>query len=309
NMETKHKKMTNKRFTNKRLTNKRLTNKRMVHKWFSNRIIKKHFLFGMMLILIMGMSACTKNKENDQPLGVEEVLIDANDMVNDVDSLIEETLSDEPDSVTDDVYDEDTVVETSEMSIIIDDEVIKKANIDENTLSEIISMVDYAYYNYLWNPSTELDAIKQEDMQKFAISYIYQYEYNELFFDTNDFVLYIPDNLVTEMVRLFFDESFIIHKIDSDIVTYVDDNYLMPAVDGGQLYDPEITEILKTSDFVYTVKFKSSDPNIGIDQEKISYQIHLEEREGRLIYTSYKMIIEEPEEDVPDEVDDSGTSE
>jgi len=246
----------------------------------------------ILIVMMVSISAC-KKKTNENDIVISEDVVNATTADENVDVNAEASTEDVPLTEADEATDEDALSEVENMEIMIDEQVISDADVDSQTLSEIIKMVDYAYYNYLWEPSTELETIKQVDMQKFAISYIYQYEYNELFFDTNNFVLYIPDATVKTIVKLFFDTTFVIHDIDSDIVAHEDGNYLMPAMDNGQRYKPMITKIIKVSDFEYKVIFKSTDTNIGVDEPKVSYSIILDEREGRFIYSSYKMIIEE----------------
>lgn len=202
---------------------------------------------------------------------------------------------DDLDTVTDDAY-EPGVIEVTEDMIEVEEAVVGEAQLDDETLSEIADLVDFAYYNYLWQPSLESEAMTTENMQRFAISYIYQYEYNELFFDTTDFVLYIPEDHVTHIIELFFDATFVAHGIESSLVTYDDGYYLMPAIDGGNLYDPDIVSVVETSDFSYKVTFQSTDPNQSIDDSNTYYELGIEQRDGRYIYTSYQMKIIYPEE-------------
>jgi len=240
--------------------------KKIRHKGFEYTVIGKYFIIVVVLVFIMSVTGCNKHQQVDSFLVIDNTQTDSA-------------------SNEEDILDSERIVEG-------DESVTDKSDLDKDTLEEITKMVDYAYYNYLWNPSIESDIIRQVEMQRFAISYIYQYEYNELFFDTTDFVLHIPDNMVTNVVKLFFDTTIISYDIESDIVTHVDDHYLMPAVDSGISYEFEIIEIEKISDSQYKAIFKSSNPNIGIDEPRVSYQIILENREGRLVYLSYKMLIE-----------------
>ena len=82
---------------------------------------------------------------------------------------------------------------------------------DEKLITEIKSFLKPFYYNYLFD-GTETGNISDSDMQLFAISFVYQYEYNELPFDAQKFILYIPDKNVTEVIQRFFDYEFINHK-------------------------------------------------------------------------------------------------
>lgn len=257
----------------------------------------KSMVMLIMVLLIFNLFGCKKddNQEKiDEDLPVNEEVEDTTDMdINEsLDEAIQETadaVDDSLETVIEDVYDQDdglSIVEQIDVNLV-------ETTIDltEKQLLDIKTMVYYAYFNYLWKPDSEDGIIEKEQMQKFAISYIYQYEYNELFFDTNSFELHIPDQKVTEIVRVFFDESFVNHTIESDLVGREVGFYKMTAVDGGVIYDPVIVEIIKTSDFSYQVIYESLEPTAGIDEPKIQYSIDIEERGGRYIYTAYKMLV------------------
>lgn len=268
--------------------------------------MKKLLVIGVIILAFMGVTLVGCKDKNDTIDTQEENVTDTNtndeqisdqadtDDLESEDSVELEDDTDQVDTVTEDAY-EPGIIEVTEDMIEIEEALVGQADLDDATLAEIAALVDFAYYNYLWDASLESEALTTENMQRFAISYIYQYEYNELFFDTTDFVLYIPEDHVTHIIDLFFDANFVNHQIESSLVTYDDGYYLMPAIDVGNLYEPSIVSVVETSDFSYKVTYQSSDPNQSVDESDIYYELGIEQRDGRFIYTSYQMKIIHPE--------------
>jgi hypothetical protein len=200
-------------------------------------------------------------------------------------------------SVSEDVYSGQTL-DTVEDMPDFDSQAVSVT--DSEKLTEIQAFIEKFFYNYLFNENhlgTETGEITPDDMQLFAISYIQQFEHNELRFDTDKFILYIPEENVTEVIKRFFDYEYTDHKYPvNTLVSYEDGFYLMPVFDIGSYNKPVIIEATMTSDFSYTILFEEPIDLKPIDDPSIYYEAHLEERDGRFIMVEYNTIVVYPEE-------------
>lgn len=155
---------------------------------------------------------------------------------------------------------------------------------NEGLLTDLQGFIENFYYNYLFAPQLESGAFTETDMQLFAISYIYQYEYEGLRFDSEKFLLYIPEENVTEVIKRFFDYDFTQHKYpENSSITYENGYYLMKATTQELGEKPIIKEAIDYGNSKYKVVFESSDPNVN---EYIVAMI--EEKAGRFILLTYK---------------------
>lgn len=159
--------------------------------------------------------------------------------------------------------------------------------LDEALMAEIQTVVEKFYYNFFFSPNTENGQITEDDMLLFAISYIYQYEYNELRFDSDTFILYIPEENVASVIRRFFGYDFTNHRYPAlDKVTYEDGFYLVPAQDDNFGEKPTVVKVLQIAENSYKVFIK--------DPQEINYEVVLEKQEDRLVMRNYKKIENKP---------------
>jgi len=155
---------------------------------------------------------------------------------------------------------------------------------NEGLMSDLQGFVENFYYNYLFAPQLESGAFTETDMQLFAISYIYQYANEGLRFDSEKFLLYIPEENVSEVIKRFFDYDFTKHKYpENSSITYENGYYLMKATTDKLGEKPVIKEAIDYGNSKYKVVFESSDPNVN---EYIVAMI--EEKEGRFVLLTYK---------------------
>lgn len=229
--------------------------------------MKKFAIVVIILICVFSISGCKKESKEQ-----------TNTVVNEAGT--ENQIGDN-NTVGGDVYSESSTILTDAP---IDYKDVKGTPVtDDMILSDLQAYIEKFYYNFLFAPKSELGEVTEMDMQLFAISYIYQYEYTELRFDADEFVLYIPDDYVSEVIKRFFDYDFVNHRYPLDSkVTYKDGYYLMPARDEDFGPQPKST-ILKLSDFDYKVVFTAT--RDGIEE---AFEAIIEEREGRYILLNYK---------------------
>ena len=156
-------------------------------------------------------------------------------------------------TVSDEVYDSDNATQ------VVDDEDVDVTAVatsleDPEFEASLTAFLDPIYYNIFFGHGDFTEGISQDDMIKFAVSYIYQHEYNELKFDTTDFILYVPEKRVEALVEKYFDVSLKRHHsfIDDNLM-YEDGFYLMPAVDTGWGEKLSIGKVTPTGDFSYDV--------------------------------------------------------
>ncbi|PKM52273.1 MAG: hypothetical protein CVV02_02605 [Firmicutes bacterium HGW-Firmicutes-7] len=215
-------------------------------------------------LILIGLSGCKKTTDVST---VNKQLISATENVP------EETESDLKDS---------SVTENNETTL-------KSTKVtNEGLLSELEGFIEKFYYNFLFSPQSETGELTNTDRQLFAISFIYQFEYNELRFDSDRFVLYIPEENVTEVIKRFFDYDFTAHSYpENSPITYENGYYLMKARDEEFGAKPKIKEAFQVSSQSYKIVFSSSDENV-----KEHFEAIVAEREGRWVVTNYKCVKE-----------------
>lgn len=253
--------------------------------------MKKVIIVGLVLMIIFNVSGC-KNKNTDtnnldstnvSQNNNQDTQTDSKDQSGTESDSTDQTGKDN--TVSQDVYGDNSSVEAQSD---IDYTNATGTPVTETAkLADFLDYIEKFYYNFLFNPNSETGKMTESDMQLFAISYIYQYEYAELRFDSEKFILYVPDTHVSEVIKRFFDYNFTNHKYPENTdIAYEDGYYLMPAKDENLGAKPTITQALKLSDFDYKVVFKSSDSNAP----KVHYEAILEERDGRYIMINCKKI-------------------
>lgn len=197
------------------------------------------------------------------------------------------TVSQQPSTVTDDINIQ--TIDTPESAPDTDTQDVTAEVTDvtnEGLLSEFQGFIEKFYYNFLFKPQSETGELTETDMQLFAISFIYQFEYNELRFDSEKFVLYIPEANVTEVIKRFFNYDFTAHKYpENSPITYENGYYLMKARDEDFGAKPVIKEALQLSSNSYKIVFGSSDTIV-----KDYYEAIIEEKAGRWVLLNYKTV-------------------
>ncbi|PKM94250.1 MAG: hypothetical protein CVU84_12380 [Firmicutes bacterium HGW-Firmicutes-1] len=224
--------------------------------------MKKYIPILIICLLLLGSTGCKKQPEA-------------------------KTLIQQPNTVAEDVSNQG-VESTTEGAPVTDVATEGTIVTNEGLLTELQGFVEKFYYNFLFKPQAENGKLTDTDMQLFAISFIYQFEYNELRFDSEKFVLYIPEANVTEVIKRFFDYDFTTHKYpENSPITYEDGYYLMKARDVNFGAKPVIKEALQLSEHSYKIVFGSSDANV-----KEKYEAIIEDRDGRWVVISYKIVKE-----------------
>jgi len=239
----------------------------------------------MMLLLLVG---CKKHQVKDT-----SSLEDTSDKVVETSTKeptekpaekAEKEVIKEEETVAEDIYEEgheavdirDLDVKEVEAIPVNDPELKKKMTV----------FLEPFFYNlyFGWDDYSE-NGITESDMVKFAISYIYQNEYNELKFDTETFILYVPDERVDELVLKYFDHKVVDHHdFEEEGIVYKEGDYLMPAVDTGWSSEMFVTSITKAGDFAYNVIFEIHDIDGNLEN---TYAVLLEKRTDRFIVSEY----------------------
>lgn len=159
---------------------------------------------------------------------------------------------------------------------------------NEGLIAEIQAFVEMFYYNFLFAPQLETGELTETDKQLFAISYIYQHEHEGLRFDSEKFLLYIPEANVSEVIKRYFDYEFTQHKYpENSPITYENGYYLMKATTKELGAKPVIKEAIDLGESKYKVIFASSDANV-----KEHFEATIQEKDNRLILLSYKKVVE-----------------
>lgn len=238
--------------------------------------MKKFIMIMIVMLLIVSVTGCKKDK------GVKK---DSGSV--DVDTTVEQT-TEASGTVTEDVYTNTNSLEKEDAQDF--DHAEGTLVTDSTVITDLQIYIEKFYSNFLFTPKSDTGEITEMDMQLFAISFIYQYEYTDLRFDSEEFILYIPDENVAEVIKRYFDYEFTNHRYPLDSkISYEDGYYLMPARDEYFGPTPTINSVLKLSDFDYKVAFESTDENNQVSH----FEAIVEEREGRFVMINYKKVVEE----------------
>lgn len=85
-------------------------------------------------------------------------------------------------------------------------EVQGTGSLEEADREELMRLADLFYYNFYFHPQGD-GTVAEQDRILFALSYIAQYEYQELKKDTTTFVVHITEEHVDHVVERFFGTS------------------------------------------------------------------------------------------------------
>lgn len=234
-------------------------------------------LIVLLSVMIVSIIGCKKKPVTDETLQPQ------------VESTEDQTTTN-ADTVTDDVYGSNLNNDIGNAMDATTGIVVS----DEALIENLTEFTERFFYNYLFNPTSEDGKLSESDMQLFAISYIYQYEYNELKFDTENFILYIPEKNVTDVIKRFFNYEFINHDYPADeAIDYKDGYYLVAARDGVFEDEAVVTKITKISDYNYKVVFEVQKKNAPINAPIEYYEAIIQSLDDRFVLVSYlKHVIE-----------------
>ncbi len=228
-----------------------------------DRKIIRHFaLFMSLAMIIILTSACTKDDKTS-----EDVSSSASELSTTSSSKKMET----------------TTVQTTTVS----ETKTTKPSTDELS-AEIMDFIDPIYFNVIFGANSYDDGITENDMKLFAISYIYQYEYEEYKFDTEKFILYIPAKKVEEVVKKYFDVELSEHSsFEDDGILFERGFYLMPAADMNWSEKLIIESIENLEDGSIEVKIMFDSPDGALPKKLLT----IKRLEDRFILLGYKNVL------------------
>lgn len=280
--------------------------------------MNKKVVLVLAMTLVLGFSGCKKTPADDiydkdaanMTSTDETSLVDDGTEESDGDNVTDaESIDDDITSVTDDLYEADSetvVVDIAELNLAD----VEGVSVDDPELQmKMLSFLKPFYYNiYFGDKNYTETGITEDDMVKFAISYVYQYENQAYKFDTTNFKLYVPEERVVELVDKYFGKKLTgHHSFEEEKIDYNGGYYLMPATDIGWNDEMKISTIELAGDFSYEVVFSVDDIEGNLVQ---SYKVMLEMRNERFILTSYVPIEVSAEADTSsDEETEEATSE
>lgn len=130
-------------------------------------------------------------------------------------------------------------------------------------------------------------------MTLFALSYIMQYEYNELDFDAESFTLYIPKEYVVQKVEKVFLRKLDVFKSYEELeIEYFDDTYSVNVEDGVWDVELNLTKVEKLGDFTYRVTGQLLSTGSGRVKEEVQAIID-ESQNGHVMVNYHVESIEE----------------
>lgn len=181
---------------------------------------------------------------------IEELDESNTDEVTNLEIEVDET--DTTPDVNEDIYGQGMdVVESGEVESLIGQggEAAK-----QELEKQIANVIDKLYFNFYFQPD-ETGIISERDRIRFAISYIYQYEYQELKIDTTNFEVYIPLEHVNEIVLKFFDTKVTAHE--NIELPFNGEDYVVPMKDSiwDNGVEIKIIDIFTEDSLEYLVEF------------------------------------------------------
>lgn len=163
---------------------------------------------------------------------------------------------------------------------------------DPKFTTNMATYLDPVYYNILFGDRSYPEGFTEYDMIRFAASYVLQYEYNDGKFEVvdNEFILYVPEERVTSLVKRYFDIDILEHQgfEDPDIV-YEDGYYLMKAVGKkwGDEATIEVMDAVAINDFTFDVTFRPAGAE-SLDNTRVKAVVEL--LEGRYVLRGYEQL-------------------
>ncbi|MDF1616541.1 hypothetical protein [Petrocella sp. FN5] len=160
---------------------------------------------------------------------------------------------------------------------------------NQDVKDQLLSFLETFHYNIFFSQRDMTEGIIESDRIKFAISYIYQNEYQELRFDTSKFILYVPGQRVEEIVYEYFGETVSHHEsFEEEKIVYEEGFYLMPAVDTEWNENPQIYSIELNGDNSYLVTISLYNSDL---QPTRAYRTIVAVENNRYVLKSYSPII------------------
>ncbi|PKM58490.1 MAG: hypothetical protein CVU98_00975 [Firmicutes bacterium HGW-Firmicutes-3] len=235
--------------------------------------MKKQIIIGLIFLLVLIGTGCEKSVTGDL---YNETDTDASPDI----SLITE---DQPNQIP---QDNDTQVDGFTQNVV---PVTPESVNDQEVKDQLLSFLETFHYNIFFSQRDMTEGITESDRIKFAISYIYQNEYQELKFDTSKFILYVPKQRVEEIVQKFFGESVSTHaSFEEEKIVYEEGFYLMPAMDTEWNEKPQIYSIEIDGDASYKVTISLYNSDL---QPTRAYRTIVSVKDNRYILKSYTPII------------------
>ncbi len=258
--------------------------------------MKKKVVVLTLITAMLLVAGCKKTTTEDiygdqttteEPAVSEQVAESGEEAQEEADAS-EEELSEE--TVAEDVYDHTATeeVDASDVEVVSSNGVVTDPIFEK----QLVNFLDPVVFNILTGQESFDEGFTEDDMVRFAVSYVYQYEYNELKFDTEEFKLYVPEKHVEEIVEKYFDTSVTRHHSFEDYgVVYKDGDYIVDPV--GDSWDVEmyLSKVVKTGDFSYEALVEMRDEvenELGELDPSHYHLASLEVRDGRFILTGYK---------------------
>lgn len=127
---------------------------------------------------------------------------------------------------------------------------------DDAVIADLGDYLYHFYFNYYFVHGLEEETgnVGIDAMTLFALSYIMQYEYNELEFDAETFTLYIPEEYVIQKVEKVFLRQLDMFKAYEDLgIGYEDELYSVNVEDGIWDVDMVVNKVEKLGDFTFRV--------------------------------------------------------
>ncbi len=282
--------------------------------------MRRYIIIIMIMMLILALAGCKKSPAEDaydkdavespgQEIQEDSGLVDTENKMEESDASdsLEEDTDSEGEQLNEEVVENEETMETptedtypSASEPIAFDyaelEGMEPLEITDPVLiDELESYLYDFYFNYYFQYGLEEETgnVGIDAMTLFALSYIMQYEYNELEFDTDNFTLYIPKEYVVQKVEKVFLRKLDVFKSYEDLgITYLDDKYRVNVEDGVWDVELSVTKVEKLGDFTYRVTADLTGLTSGRVKEEVQAIID-ESQNGHVMVNYHIKTIEE----------------
>ncbi len=166
---------------------------------------------------------------------------------------------------------------------------------DEELIKELNKYMEAFYFNYYFTLGLEEDTgnITVDAMTLFALSYIMQYEYNELKFEHKTYTLYIPKEHVVNIVQKYFYKNLDVFNVYEDLkIDFEDDIYSVVVEDGRWDVEIKVTKVERLGDFTLRILCDVTNETTGRLKEQIEAVVD-ESQDGHVLINYGITIIEE----------------
>lgn len=261
--------------------------------------MKKTIILCLLFLMIISIVGCKKKNPSEDVYQNQEIdstidVSNGNDEIGTTEPVTEVVTTEaEIQTPVEDVYEMASIPVTFNYDDFEGVEAL--AITDQELLNELNDYIENFYFNYLFlsGVNSETGNVESDAMTLFALSYIMQYEYNELKFDEKAFTLHIPKDHVINIVRKYFHRQLDVFKPYEDLaIGYEDGIYVVKVETDDWDVELKLNQVEKLGDFTYKVLCDAVSKTSGRVKEQVEAIVD-ESQNGHVLINYHITKIEE----------------